>query len=643
MLDGTQLFLGEDDEMKMLRENNHVMSTKVMNLEDTINNYAVEIRFIKEELREAESKLKSNRLELDQEIERRRTIERDYQDEIRGIQQQLDDAQAQVELHEQRERTLQDAKQNLEVLNRELEKGNKDKLDLISELSRELNQRKTDCDEYQREVQQLLREKKSLEDVLMDEKKNHERVVLELEDEIIAVNGKNEDKMRRVTKDMERDKAKQGELMTHFKTQLQQLEEQVEAYRRQMIDLQSQNQKLVHHSNQVAQRERFLKGKLESTQEQLQQHSTQHALLHQNYMHLNKEKDQAQSAEKRLKEQIDDLIRKQEQREERHTKEVEKLNKEVRQLQTSLQKIQEKSTFSETRVTQLDQSKNQLQIELEKEQEDRKQDNLRNTRQIERLQQDFDRQDERHQQEIRTLQEANDKLREVMAQKEKSYHEHIDIIKTELNETQTLEDSLANSKAERLINEMTARIKVLEERNEMLERKQRQNEAGGQSVTKNLHVQNELLRETLDTAQREKEELADKVRILTQHQREQDELLSMRKPLEKMKVRLQSPKRVGSPTKRIASPPKRLIEELTRPPTVDVPRTTRSHLEREYNLSPRGTRPANATTAMRVPLIGSPSAGSSSLHLNNINLTPTLHRRQKNPQQQTQRITGFLK
>jgi chromosome segregation ATPase len=648
LLDGT-LFMGDDDdEVKMLRENNHILSTKVMNLEDTVNNYAVEIRFVKEEAREAESKLKTARFELDQENERRRSLERDYQDEIRSIQHQIEEAHAQLEAAEQKERGLNEIRANLEAVTRELEKGNKDKADHISEVTREVNQRRIDCEDYQREVHQLLKDKKSLEETLLEERKTHERVVLELQDEIFAINGRNEDKMRKVNKDIERDKAKQNELMTHFKAQLQQLEDQVEAYRKQMIELQSHNQKLAHHANQVTQRERFLKGKLETMQEQLQQHSTQHALLHQNYMHLNKDKEQSQNAEKRLKEQIEDLNRKQEQRNDKHAKEIEKLNKELRQQQLNVQRMQEKTSQTDSRIVQMEQSKSQMQIDIDKEQEERRQEVTRSSRQLERAQQDYERQTERLQQETRILQEQNEKLREMLAQKETSYQEHLKMLKSDLDTT--VDQLQTTEKAEKIINDLHARLRVLEERNDVLERKNRQYDQNGQTVTKSLHAQNELLRDTLHSVQREKEELNDKIRILTQHQREQDELLALRMTENsKESKRISSPpKRLASPPKRLSSPPKRLssplkklvVQELTRPPKVDLPVTKSSaYLEREYNLSPRG-RMSNPSSALRIPLIGSPSAGTSSLLLNNVNLTPTSHRRTKN--QPIQR-PGFLK
>ncbi|KAL0490831.1 hypothetical protein AKO1_009643 [Acrasis kona] len=440
-----------------------------------------------------------------------------------------------------------------------------------------------------------MKEKKQMEDHLVNERKNNEAVVNELQEALHQTNLRYEELLKRGTKDFEKEKSKNNEIMSHFKKQLEQLESQIESYRSQMNESQSQNQKLTHQITQLVQRERILKSKLEGTQDQLQQHITQHALLHKNYLNLSKEKEHMQTSERRLKELMEDNNRRNEIRIEKNIKEMEKSQRESRQHQLISQKCQEKVAQLESKLSQVEQQKNHLQLELDKEQEERRQETSKKSRQIDQLQSECEREVDHYRQENKILKDQKEKVKDALAQKEIEHRDQLQQLQNELDEVNKQRQETIHS------NDENHRIRLLEEQNLLLERKIKQYESnnGSQGLNKSLHLQNELLKSNISDLHRERYDLNEKLKMMTRHQKDQDDMLAQIRPIRLSTENETLRRKLMERSKRNMSPTWRHhLEELVKPTTSnglfgEVPDMTNNSTSPEVSTIDVPTTPNN--------------------------------------------------
>ncbi|KAL9653279.1 hypothetical protein ABK040_010986 [Willaertia magna] len=528
----------DDDEVKVLRENNQRLSIKITQLQDNIHNYAVKLQYSNEQTRELEQKLRVSRNELDMEIEKRRSTEREYQDEIRNIQHNLEEVQAQLELSEHKEKIASESREALENINRDLDKSNKEKTQHIIDLSRELSQKKTELEASLNQIYELRAKMKQYDLDLEEEKIRWSKAADQHKNEVRDIKEKYEDRIKKLTKHIEKEKNRTEQMLEHFKGQVTILEDQAINFKKQMGELQQTNNLLQVQLQNAAQREKFYKTKVDSVQDSVGEQKTQFALMQQTYVHTLKEKEDLALSEKKLKEEMNDV-------EKKHELKVEKLNNEITRLEKSIQQQQQKihqltihNTTLEKKINQLENENFILRTESQKELGIKQEEINKWTRLHESNEKEKQTKIDRLQRDLNEKQEYIEKLKAEFTNQSQHYQQQLEMIRDEINDKVT-DNSEAIEKQDLFLKQlgyMNERVKLLEGENELLHRRIQQYEAGSNNERSDfIDKYHDNLKEALRLQREQLLQLKEKEQDLLKEQEEKEHSLLFEDDLEEAK------------------------------------------------------------------------------------------------------------
>ncbi|KAF0980495.1 hypothetical protein FDP41_013709 [Naegleria fowleri] len=498
----------EDDEVKLLRENNQRMYSKIAQLQDSLNTYSAKLQFANEQLRDAEQKLRVTRVELDQEVDKRRMREREYQEEARNLHNQIEELQSQLELSEHKEKNLLESKEALEKINKDLERTNKEKNQLIAELNTVVVSKKTECEQHLDEVHQLKSQIANLSEELNEEKRNQQKSLENHRNILKDTQDKYEEKLTKLAKHIEKEKARHSQIMAHFKKQISDLEQQVALF----DDLQQKNLALSSQFQNSAQREKFYKSKIDSLQIALNEQQTQTALMQQTLMHLSKEKENLLLSEKRLKDEIEDVNSLMESKAEKFNKEIQKLERTNVLQQQKILQLQSTITSMEAKLGKFESEKEIMLAQFGEQLFEKQEDLNALRRSFENAERDKQAQIDRLAKELDEKNVNLFNLNQAFKTKMSQYEEITESMKEQL-EQQTNKESQAEAREEifvKKLEEMQNRISFVEGENELLKEKLEQYNAIVERMNK-LTEENELLQHHVNTLRVDNQSLRDTV------------------------------------------------------------------------------------------------------------------------------------